>query len=459
MNRIYIVNLFFLAWLCVGCDKFLDKEPENKVSVDVLFSDISGAKAALTGVYLNLWSSDYYNGARMVYPEVTGGNVKPINSKRQSFIDVYTFTAEADSSSMNSLYANGYAILNNINNIISRVALLNNGSPLERNNILAQAYGLRALLHLDLVKLYAQPFAYTADASHLGIVLATAPILVADAQRSRATVAAVYTQIEADLQQAKALFANSKPVFTGASSIYMGSNVVQALLARLALDKADWQQAYDYSSSLIAGAYSLYSNSEYTASWTKLNAKETIFELAPPTGFTGNSLGHYYTNNAANEYYQFTPSADLIALFTQGDMRASGGIFKYPTYGAAASSVKLIRLSEIYLIRAEAAAQLGLSQQAIQDLNKIRLRANPQQEAWTDTNKSKLTKEIADERRRELCLEGFYFFDLGRRAEDLVRKDCQGNNCNMSFPSNHYVLPIPAKTVNANGNMLQNPGY
>ncbi|MFD1772057.1 RagB/SusD family nutrient uptake outer membrane protein [Sphingobacterium suaedae] len=458
MNKKIRIWLFILPLFVAGCAKFLDKEPENKVSIDVLFSDLAGAKAALTGVYLSLWSSDYYNGRRMVYPEAVGGNVKPVGS-RQTLADIYSFTAQADSSSMNAVYSGLYTILNNLNNIIERVPSLDDGLQTERNDIMAQAYGLRALLHLDLVQLYAQPYHYTADASHPGIILATEPILVATAQRKRATVAQVYTQIASDLKSAEDLFQNRKAVFTGNRVSYMNSAAVAALQARVALHKAEWADAYDYASSVIADNFTLYSNGEYISSWTTSAGKETIFELAVPSGFSGNSLGNYYTNETANRYYEFAPAADLLDIFTDGDIRASGGIFKYPTYATAATSVKLIRLSEIYLIRAEAAAELGRSESALADLNEIRLRANPEAGAWSDAHKTALVDEILNERRRELCLEGICFFDLLRRGLSLVRNDCEGNNCNVNYPSDKFVLPIPRQSVDSNGNMEQNPGY
>jgi hypothetical protein len=62
MQRIRLINIMLLALTCIGCTKFLDKNPENKVSIDDLFSDMEGAKAALAGVYIDLWSTDYYNG-------------------------------------------------------------------------------------------------------------------------------------------------------------------------------------------------------------------------------------------------------------------------------------------------------------------------------------------------------------------------------------------------------------
>jgi hypothetical protein len=420
---------------------------------------MEGAKAALAGVYIDLWSTDYYNGARMVYPEIAGGNIKPVNSSKQTLMDIYTFTVEADSSSMNNVYAKGYAILNNLNTIINRVTVLSDGLQSERNDILAQAYGLRALLHLDLVQLYAQPYAYTSDASHPGIVLAKENITVGNAQLKRASVADVYAQIKTDLQLATDLFASSKSVFTGNSTIYFNNTAAKALQARAALNCEAWEDAYDYSTAVINDKYSLYTNGEYINSWVASFGKETIFELAVPSSFSGNSLGNYYVNETANSYYQFAPSGDLLALYEENDVRSTGGTFKYPTYGTAATTVKMIRLSEIYLIRAEAAAQRGQTASAIADLDKIRLRGNPNLQAWTDENKTTLLREIGDERRRELCLEGFFLFDLLRRQQSLQRNDCEGDYCNLSFPSDRFILPIPLQSVNANRNMEQNPGY
>jgi hypothetical protein len=395
----------------------------------------------------------------MVYPEIAGGNIKPVNSSKQTLMDIYTFTVEADSSSMNNVYAKGYAILNNLNTIINRVTVLSDGLQSERNDILAQAYGLRALLHLDLVQLYAQPYAYTSDASHPGIVLAKENITVGNAQLKRASVADVYAQIKTDLQLATDLFASSKSVFTGNSTIYFNNTAAKALQARAALNCEAWEDAYDYSTAVINDKYSLYTNGEYINSWVASFGKETIFELAVPSSFSGNSLGNYYVNETANSYYQFAPSGDLLALYEENDVRSTGGTFKYPTYGTAATTVKMIRLSEIYLIRAEAAAQRGQTASAIADLDKIRLRGNPNLQAWTDENKTTLLREIGDERRRELCLEGFFLFDLLRRQQSLQRNDCEGDYCNLSFPSDRFILPIPLQSVNANRNMEQNPGY
>lgn len=156
--NIKMLSIAFLVTLgTTGCSKFLDKEPENKVSVDLLFSDMQGAKSALAGVYEDLFQSTYYNGLRMVYPDLLGGNLTFTVASKTTLSDVYSFETDAENGSMNSLYSYQYTLLNAINNIIKRVPAMQNVSELERNNVMAQAYGLRALVHFDLVQLYAQP--------------------------------------------------------------------------------------------------------------------------------------------------------------------------------------------------------------------------------------------------------------------------------------------------------------
>lgn len=458
--NIKTLSIAFLVTLgTTGCSKFLDKEPENKVSVDLLFSDMQGAKSALAGVYEDLFQSTYYNGLRMVYPDLLGGNLTFTVASKTTLSDVYSFETDAENGSMNSLYSYQYTLLNAINNIIKRVPAMQNVSELERNNVMAQAYGLRALVHFDLVQLYAQPYRYTEDASHPGIILAKTTIVPNEAQIARSTVADVYQFIQADLSLADSLFANSKAVFEGNAKIYMSLQASKALQARLALNRNDWEKAYQLSAELLKANYSLYTNAEYIDSWKQANTKESIFELAVPSNYSSNSIGSYYVNDSGNSYYQFGPSQDLLRLYGQNDVRAQGGIFKYPTLQTAVTSVKLIRLSEIYLIHAEAAAELGYANEAVSDLNVIRLRGNPQLGAYLFNTKNLLIKEILDERRRELCLEGFLYLDLMRRGQSVMRNDCTGANCNVTYPNDHMVLPIPQQSVLSNSLMRQNPGY
>ena len=114
-----------------------------------------------------------------------------------------------------------------------------------------------------------------------------------------------------------------------------------------------------------------------------------------------------------------------------------------------------MRLSEMYLILAEAHAKLNNTSLAITNLNIIRQRAN----LSAVSSSANLLDEILLERRRELCFEGQYFFDLARFNKNIVRSDCFGLQCNLVFPNPKMVLPIPRSSIVINQNIIQNESY
>ncbi len=121
-------------------------------------------------------------------------------------------------------------------------------------------------------------------------------------------------------------------------------------------------------------------------------------------------------------------------------------------------NVPVIRLSEVYLNRAEAHARSGNDPLAQADLNLIRQRALATAPDVTLTG-SALLDEILLERRRELCYEGHRVFDITRFKQNLVRVDVTGDAANYSDPGNYFIFPIPQPEMNLNPNIAQNPGY
>ena len=93
---------------------------------------------------------------------------------------------------------------------------------------------------------------------------------------------------------------------------------------------------------------------------------------------------------------------------------------------------------------------------ALQDLNVIRERANLAALTTTDN----ILEEIFLERRRELAFEGHLLFDIMRNKKNIIRdKGCIGNTCDLSYPSDFMILPIPFSSTGLNENMEQNDGY
>ncbi|MFT4031253.1 MAG: RagB/SusD family nutrient uptake outer membrane protein [Siphonobacter sp.] len=472
--KYFVILLLFLS----SCQGLLDKEPQNKISLEETFTDFESAKVALSGAYRSFLEISYYNGNRMLYPEVTGGNVKYSQISKTILLDTYFFAASADDGDMNNTYQQLYSILNNLNNIIYYVPSITNGTEKTRTRLVAEATALRALVHLDLVQLFAQHYGYTANASHEGIILNLEPVLLSESIRARSTVAECYQAILADLQQALVLFENSTAVFSdGSTKNYMSPAAVKGLMARVYLNMGNWQEAYQYADELIASnSYSLYTNAGYVTAWIQTNTSESIFELAVPTSFTGTSLGTYFdvsTVSASSTDLQMAATTDLLSLYSATDVRNQSHFYtsatvsnteywfcqKYPTGSANATPIKVIRLSEMYLIRAEAAAELGNLTQALADLNTIQQRADSTAVALSISDSQQLIDRILLERRKELCYEGFLLFDLARRQENVTRTDCSGSTCTLQYPSPYYVLPFPTLTVQVNPLLSQNPGY
>jgi len=139
-----------------------------------------------------------------------------------------------------------------------------------------------------------------------------------------------------------------------------------------------------------------------------------------------------------------------------------GGMFgwdrmnKFPSTKGE-DNTPIIRLAEIYLIRAESRARNG-SAGAVDDLMAIRKRAWPDAPDVTATGDD-LIEEIIKERRIELAFEGHRLWDLMRLKRDVVRTDCSAPICLISYPNERFILPIPAQEIDANPNMTQNDGY
>ena len=122
-------------------------------------------------------------------------------------------------------------------------------------------------------------------------------------------------------------------------------------------------------------------------------------------------------------------------------------------------NIKVMRLAELYLIRAEARAEMGSNDTgAQQDLDMVRQRALSTAPNSTTTGQA-LKDAIFLERRLELCFEGQRLWDLMRKKQDVVRTNCTSLTCLIPYGSNSVVLPIPQVETDANANIEQNPGY
>lgn len=164
--------------LLTSCDGFLTVNEKGKSTIPSFLSDPSGLRAGLLGAYTKYYAS--YDNEFLKYPEVAGNMVSLNLSSGSSMQDQYNFVPNPISATTSYYiwYRLGEALANT-NNIIKYAPDVASDYPTQKaaiDNILGQAYVLRALCHFDLCRVYAQPYNYTADASHLGVPVINAPL-------------------------------------------------------------------------------------------------------------------------------------------------------------------------------------------------------------------------------------------------------------------------------------------
>ncbi len=452
-----------------SCD-FLEVETVGRTTMPNFFSDVPGLKAGLAGSYSKMYG--YYSSEFYKYPEVAGSMIDlNIIGSEVEMVDQYNFTSdpEQEVGAVGYIWRKILETLANVNNVLEYAPPLIGQYPNQRSEIemiQAQALFLRALCHFDLFRVYAQPYNYTADASHLGI-----PVLLMtpgpDDLPSRATARQVFDQIIKDLQDAEQLF--GERFMTDA--YHASKESVWALLSRVYLYKEDWENAILYSTRVI-DRMPLAHGDEYLEMYHNLvPGKEAILR------FNGllksKSLNSFYSSNepvamAADSLLGlFTDPEDIrLQLFApdkNNELRISTKyrIMVEYTPDQERYDPFVFRVSEIYLNRAEAYLRAGEPVKAAADLGAIIARAlnkNVDEVSINHQDDDQLMRSIKEERAKELSFEGHNFFDIVRYKDPLVRGSSTLSNVKrLENPNDLFVLPIPQSELNANTNMQGNP--
>jgi starch-binding outer membrane protein, SusD/RagB family len=456
-----LVPAISVAFACTD----LALEPYASVSNDAYFESVGDFRAAIAGVYDQISIADYYGRSLHLMSDIMGEDVKQAGSanRYQEFAD-FEGQVVTGHGYETELWAEGYEGINMLNMIITAEFEPPAGVAAEFNQIMGEAYALRGLIYFDLVKMYGQHYSYTADASHPGIPIILEPDVTMLPARN--TVGEVYAQAISDLTTGISMMNQTRD-----GSYMMTRGGAQALLSRIYLYMADWSNTVSMADAVInSGMYALVEGQAYVDQFRTGGSSEAIFEIQnTDTDNNGsNSLGGMYR---ASGYGDYLPAKDLLDLISPGDIRlqmfqkdplltgiyASYRVMKWPTQNNT-DNIPVIRLSEVYLNRAEAYANLGQDASAQADLNMIRQRGLSSAPAVTATGQA-LLDQIAIERRIELGYEGHRIHDLMRHKQDIVRVDVTGDVAFMAYPCQFCILPIPQQETDTNPNIVQNPGY
>ncbi len=476
MKKIIFGLTVLFAMTLVSCEGFLEKEPELTQSNEMTLSTYDGLDKATAALYTMFQSASWYDGEYILSSEMRCGNAKkPLMEPGSGRYTGYC-SWNYNESSTSPVWSYAYYTITWACNVINNVDFLDlsaerNVTEQDLNNLKAEALFVRALCHHNLVTTYGQPYTYAPESLGVPVVLVTE-----NGYPARNTVAEVYAQIVQDLIDAETLMADDfarEGVNDPAAAA--NKNTVRAFLSRVYLYMGEWQKAADYATKVInSGDYKLANAAEYKTMFSAAVAPaggEYIFEVFGDklnAYWDGSGWTHlpYITNFGDNGSADVCATMDLINLYEDGDVRLEmyqehEGEYYCGKYTGKegpqprTTNVPLIRLSEMYLNRAEAiingAKITGVTAES--DLAAIAAKRGCSTAAAT-------MQGVFDERRRELAFEGHIFYDYARCKKSLTRTDFDDvNNKDVAFPSYQWALPIPRREIEANENMVQNDGY
>ena len=467
------------AGLFTSCSDFLTEEPKQEQSNELTFATFDGVNKAAAAMYGMFQSDAWYDGEFTLMSELRCGNAKnPTSvpgSGRYRSDTQWIYSAHSTSPLWSYAYYTIARANNVINNLDDKVGV--DATQQQVNNVKAEALFIRALCYFDLVITYCQPYNYNAtEDDKMGVPLV---LVTENGKPARDSKENVYQQIVADLLQAESIMADDY-VRSGVTdkAATPTKPAIQALLSRVYLYMNKWQEAANYATKVINNKkYELAPADAYAAMFSAATAPtggEIIFEVygSDKNEYWDNSgwahLPYMTTTDDEGSHGDVCATKDLYDLYSEGDVRKS--MFKqhgndyFPTKYSGKpkdsdpkyTNVPILRLSEMYLNRAEAIIN-GASVQGVtaeSDLRKIATVRGASQTAAA-------TKQgVFDERRRELAFEGHITADYARCNKSMTRKDFDDSkNKDVAFPSYMWALPIPNRERTANPNVAQNPGY
>jgi len=442
-NLIYILLISFSITF-IGCNKFLDVQPKASISGENIIVDETSANAALNGVYSALRT--YYSVDFQSIAYLSGDNIQWTGSQSQvqEFIN---HQVNAENATITSTWKGIYVAINRANQVIKNVEELGNDVIAEsvRNRIAGEAHFIRALAYFDLVRTWG------------GVPLITQPTMEATDNTGipRSTSEETYAQVLADLELAEQLLPETTNRFQATRK------TVWALKARYYLYNKNWQEAENYATRLINDKANYELLTPYHAFFADgiTGTRESVFELFYNANELNPHRGQWQPQQNGGTR-QWAPNNTFVNLVNDSAIGGSRNALvakdnQNRWYGnlyyrsPATDPTYVIRIAELYLIRAEARAELGQLEEGQADLNAVRNRAGIVNVAAA--NVTDLLLAIENERRLEFGLEAHRWFDLVRTNRAAVV-------LNITDP-NKFLMPLPAEQLLVDGALKQNPGY
>ncbi len=517
-NKIAVTALS-LGTLLASCEKELDVKPAQSIDATTALDTKEEIAASITGAYSPLKSQRLYGRDLIGLPEALSDNGYAVGASRSGrFLAEYTNNLGAHFTG--TVWTASYAAINQINLTLEAIPKLQTVPAPTAAEVAAwegQLYFLRGLYYFELMKAYAYtPGAVVATQDRGGVVVSLKGYnSLADAQAAkpaRQSIDSVYKVIISDLKSAETRLLASTTERNLATK-----GAAQALLSRVYLYAKDYANAKLYADNVITalGVTRLSDVGEYISQWRSADNKETIFQVrfalnsenigvneSLQTSFT--TLTAPGITNITGGFGDLVPTITLLndlgitltggntsAIFTGNNASVASRsadvrnlLYEPGTLGRGKSyvectkflgkngfinldNVPVIRMSELYLNRAEALATPGSpifnAASALADLKVIKSRrytgyaGSAEETADNALTPTALYNEILRQRRIEFAFEGQRFHDIKRLGRDIVKS--APSTITIQFTDARILAPILQADVDGNTNLKQNFGY
>lgn len=460
-SHIHLAMSLAIAALILGlasCRKAIAVDPpDNTLVADQVFADSSGATAAVLGIYTNMMNYStqfkFGNGGLGLFLGLSADELST-TTMDPGELELYNNSISPMNNMHNaSLWQQAYQLIHQVNVCIEQLNKSAYLSATLQSQLLGEAKCLRAFCYLQLQNIYGEvPLVLTSDYRENAVM-------------PRSDDMNIIKQIELDLDQAEALTVEKLD-----QRLRISRGAVQALKARFYLYQGNWAEAEKFAGAVIDNP-----KFELQASFEnifKLNSAESIWQLQPVMQAFETLDGFLYVPYLPDIIPSYVVANTFIAQFEENDLRKTfyfnkntvGGVDYFYPYkyrngysgwqGAPGEGVTIIRLAEMYLIRAEARLNQNNTEGAIADLNIIHMRAGLP-EVVTTSNESTMDA-IIKERQKELCFEwGHRWFDLKRwKKLDSVLAPLKPQ-----WKTTASLFPVPEFERTNNPYLTQNEGY
>lgn len=440
------INLMLLGCmlLLAACDNYLDIQPTGSV----IPNSLDEYTALLTRSYKN---ASLLSDRGTVSFRSDEMQVRDDEYDRNNYGDIECWNDLAPGSNTAQFeWVKYYNILFIANHVIESKGDIREGSARDVDQLVGEAYMLRAYMHFLLVNLYGQPYTKPGAPDTKSIPLK----LDTDLEKvlKRNTVGDVYASIQSDIDEARRLITQKE--WEQRYSYRFSTVSVEAFQSRVSLYKGEWQSAYDAAEAALAEASVIEDLNDASANLPNhYTSVENITALEMPLSSS--------VNRAA-----LVPPA-FFSLYADGDRRAEryfgepdANGFRKNRKGGSSQYLCSFRTGELYLTAAEAAARIDKLPQArtrLLELMRKRYTAEAYATKATAVNamgKDALIAEIWKERARELAFEGHRWFDLRRTTRPRIEKVLDGKTFVLEEDDARYTLSIPKEAVEANPGLL-----